>query len=132
MFASAQVHAPERIDFPFHLFSHLYFASLPVFFYLFVDNFSEFTLMENAILSRPLLLSCLFFSPPTLNPRLPRPGLIEILLVCLYGTTDENDFVDRKKDGDGREGVGDKKNKNKKKKTAKDGKSMRDEIYQNS
>lgn len=40
---------------------------------------------------------------------------------------DENDFVDRKKDGDGREGVGDKK-----KKWAEDRKSMGDEIYQNS
>lgn len=38
---------------------------------------------------------------------------------------DENDFVDRKKDGNGREGVGDKK-------MAEDRKSMRDEIYQNS
>lgn len=110
MFACAQVHAPERIDFPFHLFSHLYFASIPVFFYLFVDNFSEFTLMENAILSRPLLLSALFFSLPYSTPA-SWPGLIEILLVCLYGTTDENDFVDRKKDGDGREAVGDKKKK---------------------
>lgn len=39
---------------------------------------------------------------------------------------DENDSVDRKKDGNGREGVGDKK------KMAEDRKSMRDEIYQNS
>lgn len=39
---------------------------------------------------------------------------------------DENDFVDRKKNGYGREGVGDKK------KIEEDRKSMRDEIYQNS
>lgn len=37
------------------------------------------------------------------------PRQIEILLVCLYGIRDENDFVDRKKNGNGREGVGDKK-----------------------
>lgn len=56
------------IDFPFHLFSHLYFASIPVFFYLFVDIFSEFTLMENAILSHPLtFLLFPFFFPPLTN-----------------------------------------------------------------
>ena len=38
---------------------------------------------------------------------------------------DENDSVDRKKDGNGRKGVGNKK-------MAEDRKSMRDEIYQNS
>lgn len=61
----------------------------------------------------PFCFLAYFFSLPYSTPA-SRPGLIEILLVCLYGTTDENDFVDRKKDGDGREGVGDKKKKIKK------------------
>lgn len=66
------------IDFLFHLFSHLHLPCRPVFFYLFVDNFLEFTLIENAILSRPLTL------PLLLLPTLPSAGLIEILLVCVW------------------------------------------------
>lgn len=64
----AHVRALECIDFPFHLFSHLYFARIPVFFYLFVDIFSEITLMENAILSHPLTF-LLLPPPPTLTNR---------------------------------------------------------------
>lgn len=65
----AHVRALECIDFPFHLFSHLYFARIPVFFYLFVDIFSEITLMENAILSHPLTFLLLPPPPPTLTNR---------------------------------------------------------------
>lgn len=63
------MHALENIDFLFHLFSHLHLTHRPVFFYLFVDDFSEFTLIENAILSCPLtlLLLLLFFSPSLLR-----------------------------------------------------------------
>lgn len=94
----AHICAFECIDFPAHLFSHLYLTRITVFFYLFVDIFSEFTLMENTILS-PTLTFLLF---PFFFPL----KLIEILLVCLYGMRDENDFVDRKRDGYGRGGSG--------------------------
>lgn len=101
----AHMHAHEYIDFPFHLFSHLYFSSIPVFFYLFVDIFTKFTLMENAILYHPLTLLLFPFFFFFLF------WLIEILLVCLYGMRDENDFVERKKNGNAREGGGGDKKK---------------------
>lgn len=90
------MHAPKSIDFLFHLFSHLHLTRRPMFFYLFVDDFSEFTLIENAIFvpsSYPPASS-----PSSFPPSLLSAGLIEILFVCLCGMRDENDFVDRKKD----------------------------------
>lgn len=74
---------------------------------------------------RPVLLPSHFFF---FFPRLPSAGLIEILLVCLCGMRDENDFVDRKKDDD----RGEVEDGALFKKMAEDGKSMRDEKYQNS
>lgn len=97
------VHAPALvcIDFPFH------FYGVSVFFHLCLDIFSTFALMENAILSYPFTFLLL------------RPFFFFILFLSLTYRKSVSLFVweemkmilwrEKKKNGDVREGVGDKK-----------------------